>query len=163
MRSLLLGETLGVPFESWDKWLLCDRAQAVPCESVSPLTPYTRSTAHQGGWQWRIPLQHRIGNGMVYSSAHMSDEQAAERLLEGLDGAPLGDPRPIRFAPGRRVRSWEKNFVAIGLSSGFLEPLESTRIHLIQTAILRLIALFPGGGVTEADRQEYNAQTRFEF
>jgi tryptophan halogenase len=163
MRSLLLGEALQVPFESWDKWLLCDRAQAVPCESVSPLTPYTRSTAHGGGWQWRIPLQHRIGNGMVYSSAHLSDQQAAEQLLAGLDGKPQADPRPIRFTPGRRIRSWEKNVVAIGLSSGFLEPLESTSIHLIQTAILRLIALFPGSGVTDADRREYNSQTRFEF
>jgi tryptophan halogenase len=163
MRSLLLGEALQVPFEAWDRWLLCDRAQAVPCASVSKLTPYTRSTAHKDGWQWRIPLQHRIGNGIVYASAHLTDEQAADRLLTSLDGAVQADPRPIRFSPGRRMRSWEKNVVAIGLSSGFLEPLESTSIHLIQTAILRLIALFPGGGVTDADRREYNSQTRFEF
>jgi tryptophan halogenase len=163
MRSLLLGGALGVPFESWDKWLLCDRAQAVPCASVSPLTPYTRSTAHGAGWQWRIPLQHRIGNGVVYASAQMSDEAAAEHLLGNLDGAPLADPRPISFTAGRRARSWEKNVVAIGLSSGFLEPLESTSIHLIQTAILRLIALFPGAGVREADQREYNVQTNFEL
>jgi tryptophan halogenase len=163
MRSLLLGEALQVPFEPWDRWLLCDRAQAVPCASVSKLTPYTRSTAHKDGWQWRIPLQHRIGNGVVYASAHLTDEQAAERLLAGLDGAAQAEPRPIRFTPGRRIKSWEKNVVAIGLSSGFLEPLESTSIHLIQTAILRLIALFPGRGVTDADRREYNSQTRFEF
>lgn len=163
MRSLLLGEALGVPYESWDKWLLCDRAQAVPSEAATPITPYTRSTAVEGGWQWRIPLQHRIGNGIVYSSHHMSDETASERLLSGLDGAALSDPRPIRFAPGRRASAWERNVVAIGLASGFLEPLESTSIHLIQTAILRLIALFPGAGILEADRKEYNLQTRVEF
>ena len=163
MRSILLGGALGVPYESWDKWLLCDRAQAVPCASVDPLTPYTRSTAHSAGWQWRIPLQHRIGNGVVYASAHMSDEAAAQHLLANLDGEPLADPRPISFTAGRRTRSWEKNVVAIGLSSGFLEPLESTSIHLIQTAILRLIALFPGAGIREADQREYNLQTNFEL
>jgi tryptophan halogenase len=163
MRSMLLGGALGIAFESWDKWLLCDRAQAVPCASVSPLTPYTRSTAHAFGWQWRIPLQHRIGNGMVYSSAHISDDAAAQHLLARLDGTPLADPRPISFGAGRRSRSWAKNVVAIGLSSGFLEPLESTSIHLIQTAILRLIALFPGAGIKEADQREYNLQTNLEF
>lgn len=163
MRSLLLGDALGVGFESWDKWLLCNRALAVPCESVTPLTPYTRSTARTGGWQWRIPLQHRIGNGQVYSSSYISDEAAAEQLMTNLDGRPLADPRPIRFQPGKRHRAWEKNVVAVGLSSGFLEPLESTSIHLIQTAILRLIALFPGAGFRDADREEYNRQTDFEF
>ena len=163
MRGLLIGQTLGVGYEEWSKWLVCDRALAVPCESVSPLTPYTRSTAHGGGWQWRIPLQHRIGNGHVYSSAHTSDDEAAAILLANLDGRPLGDPRPVRFTPGKRHRAWEKNVVAIGLSSGFLEPLESTSIHLIQTAILRLIALFPGAGVKPADVAEYNRQTDFEY
>ena len=163
MRALLIGQTLGVGYEHWSKWLLCDRALAVPCESVTPLTPYTRSTAHGGGWQWRIPLQHRIGNGHVYSSAHVSDEEAMVTLLGNLDGRPLADPRPVKFAPGKRDRAWEKNVVAIGLSSGFLEPLESTSIHLIQTGILRLVALFPGQGFNAADIAEYNRQHDFEF
>ena len=163
MRSLLLGGTLGVGYEDWSHWLPCDRALAVPCESVAPLTPYTRSTARPHGWQWRIPLQHRIGNGHVYSSAGTSDEAAADLLLANLDGRPLADPRPVRFVPGKRRRAWEKNVVAIGLAGGFLEPLESTSIHLIQTGLFRLIALFPGGGVTEADRAEYNRQTDTEY
>ena len=163
MRALLLGQTLGVGYEEWSHWLPCDRALAVPCESVAPLTPYTRSTARAAGWQWRIPLQHRIGNGHVYSSAHISDDEAADVLLANLDGPALADPRPVRFTPGRRHRSWERNVVAIGLSSGFLEPLESTSIHLIQTAILRLVALFPGAGINAADVAEYNRQTSFEF
>ncbi|MFL0418231.1 tryptophan halogenase family protein [Sphingomonas sp. 179-I 2A4 NHS] len=163
MRALLLGQTLGVGYEEWSHWLPCDRALAVPCESVAPLTPYTRSTARAAGWQWRIPLQHRIGNGHVYSSAHISDDEAADVLLANLDGPALADPRPVRFTPGRRDKSWERNVVAIGLSSGFLEPLESTSIHLIQTAILRLVALFPGAGINAADVAEYNRQTSFEF
>jgi tryptophan halogenase len=163
MRSLLLGQALGVGYEAWTHWLPCDRALAVPCESVSPLTPYTRSTARSAGWQWRIPLQHRIGNGHVYSSAHITDHDAAEVLLANLDGRPLADPRTVRFTPGKRHRAWEKNVVAVGLASGFLEPLESTSIHLIQTAILRLLALFPRAGFDDADRDEYNRQTDFEF
>jgi tryptophan halogenase len=163
MRSLLLGEAMGVGFEDWSQWLPCDRALAVPSESVTPLTPYTRSTARTAGWQWRIPLQHRIGNGHVYSSAYASDDEAAATLLGNLDSRPLADPRPIRFRPGKRQRAWDRNVVAIGLASGFLEPLESTSIHLIQTGILRLIALFPGGDFREADREEYNRQTDFEY
>jgi tryptophan halogenase len=163
MRGLLIGQALGVGYEDWSRWLLCDRAQAVPCESMSPLTPYTRSTAREAGWQWRIPLQHRIGNGHVYSSAHLSDDEAASVLLANLDGKPLADPRPVRFRPGKRDRAWERNVVAIGLSSGFLEPLESTSIHLIQTGILRLVALFPGQGFNAADIAEYNRQADFEY
>lgn len=163
MRGLLIGGALGVGYEDWSHWLPCDRALAVPCESVSPLTPYTRSTAHEFGWQWRIPLQHRIGNGMVYSSAAVSDDEAAARLLGNLDGAPLRDPMPVRFQPGRRERAWEKNVVAIGLASGFLEPLESTSIHLIQTGIFRLVGLFPGQGFNAADIDEYNRQSAFEY
>ena len=163
MRALLIGGALGVGYEDWSHWLPCDRALAVPCESVSPLIPYTRSTAREAGWQWRIPLQHRIGNGHVYSSSFTTDEEAAETLLANLDGAPLADPRPVRFAPGRRKQSWARNVVAIGLSSGFLEPLESTSIHLIQTGILRLVALFPGRGFNPADIAEYNRQSRFEY
>ncbi|GAA0737533.1 tryptophan halogenase family protein [Sphingomonas japonica] len=163
MRALLIGEALGVGYEDWSEWLLCDRALAVPCESAPELTPYTRATARDAGWQWRIPLQHRIGNGHVYASALMSDEAAADTLLANLDGRPLADPRPVRFRPGKRHRAWEKNVVAIGLASGFLEPLESTSIHLIQTAILRLVALFPGDGIRTADVAEYNRQTDFEM
>lgn len=163
MRGLLIGDAMGVGYEDWSQWLLCDRALAVPCESAPELTPYTRSTAHRNGWQWRIPLQHRIGNGMVYSSAHQNDDEAAALLLAGLDGKPLKDPMPVRFRPGRRQRSWEKNVVAIGLSSGFLEPLESTSIHLIQTAIFRLIGMFPGQAFDPADIAEYNAQSVYEM
>ncbi len=163
MRALLLGQTLGVGYEDWSQWLLCDRALAVPCESLAPLTPYTRSTAHGSGWQWRIPLQHRTGNGHVYASAQISDDEAADTLLRNLDGEPLADPRPVKFAPGKRHKAWDKNVVAIGLSSGFLEPLESTSIHLIQTGILRLVALFPGRGFNDADIAEYNRQHDFEF
>ena len=163
MRGLLIGGALGIEYESWSKWLICDRALAVPCESVSPLTPYTRCTTRSAGWQWRIPLQHRIGNGYVYSSNHISDDEAAETLLANLDGKAIGDPRPVRFAPGRRERVWEKNVVAIGLSAGFLEPLESTSIHFIQTGIHRLLAMFPGTNFSEADIAEYNRQARFEM
>ncbi|MFM5916532.1 MAG: tryptophan halogenase family protein [Novosphingobium sp.] len=162
-RALLLGGAMGVGYEDWNQWLLCNRALAVPCESAPELTPYTRSTAHANGWQWRIPLQHRIGNGMVYAAEHQSDDEAAKLLLGNLDGKPLKDPMPVRFRPGRRHRSWEKNVVAIGLSSGFLEPLESTSIHLIQTAIFRLIALFPARGFDAADIAEYNRQSTFEI
>ena len=163
MRALLIGQALGIGYDDWSHWLLCDRALAVPCESAPVLTPYTRSTARSFGWQWRIALQHRIGNGHVYSSAHLGDDEAASVLLANLDGRPLGDPRPVRFAPGKRRKAWEKNVVALGLASGFLEPLESTSIHLIQTGILRLIALFPGTGFNAADIDEYNRQTDFEY
>lgn len=162
-RGLLIGSSLEVRYESWDRWLLCDRAVAVPCGSVSPLTPYTRSTAKRLGWQWRIPLQHRIGNGYVFSSAMLSDDEAADILMQSLDGAPLADPRPVGFTPGRRERVWEKNVLAIGLAAGFLEPLESTSIHLIQTAIHRLLAMFPAEGFSAPDIAEYNRQTRDEY
>ena len=163
MRALLIGDSLGVGYEDWNQWLLCDRAQAVPCASVSPITPYTRSTAKKAGWQWRIPLQHRIGNGYVYASNLISDEEVAESLVADLDGEKLADPRPVRFRPGRRLKAWEKNVVSIGLSSGFLEPLESTSIHLIQTGIHKLLALFPATGFSGPDIEEYNRQARFEF
>ncbi|NUT01050.1 MAG: tryptophan 7-halogenase [Sphingomonas sp.] len=163
MRALLIGDALGVGYEHWNKWLLCNRALAVPSESVSPVTPYVRCTTRSAGWQWRIPLQHRIGNGYVYSSDLISDEDAAATLMSTLDGAPLADPRPVRFAPGLRSKAWEKNVVSIGLSSGFLEPLESTSIHLIQTGIHKLLALFPATGFSQADIDEYNRQARFEF
>jgi tryptophan 7-halogenase len=163
MRALLIGDALGIGYESWNHWLPCDRAMAVPCASVEPVTPYTRSTARRSGWQWRIPLQHRIGNGYVYASSLIGDDEVADTLLANLDGEPMADPRPVRFAPGRRLKSWEKNVIAIGLSSGFLEPLESTSIHLIQTAIHRVLAMFPGEGFAEVDIEEFNRQARTEY
>lgn len=155
-RSLLLGQALGVPYRSWKQWLPCDAAYAVPCASSGPPTPYTRSTAEAGGWRWRIPLQHRIGNGHVFSSAHTDNEVALQRLMEGLDAPPTGEPRLIRFAAGRRERMWDKNCVAIGLSSGFIEPLESTSIHLIQQGIIRLLALFPDQSLNPVEVDKYN-------
>ena len=143
LRALLIEGTLQAGFEDWSHWLPCDRALAVPCERVADPIPYTRATAHPFGWQWRIPLQHRTGNGMVYSSAFASDDEVQAALMANLDGKPLADPRPIKFRTGRRKKSWVKNVVAIGLSSGFLEPLESTSIHLIQSGIAKLLSLFP--------------------
>lgn len=162
-HALLIGKTLNEGFEDWSDWLLCDRAIAVPCENAEVLSPYTRSTARCSGWQWRIPLQHRIGNGHVYSSQFIDDERATEVLMNNLDGKPLAEPRMVKFTPGRRKRAFVKNCVAIGLSSGFLEPLESTSIHLIQTGILRLLALFPAKGFNQADINEYNKQSESEY
>ncbi|MFT3997282.1 MAG: tryptophan 7-halogenase [Asticcacaulis sp.] len=162
-RGLLIAQTLGVGFEDWSQWLPCDRALAVPCEGSTNLTPYTRSTAREAGWQWRIPLQHRIGNGHVYSSRFTDDETAADRLMSTLDGKALADPKPIRFIPGKRLKTFEKNVVALGLASGFLEPLESTSIHLIQTAILRLVSLFPAADFDPVSIREFNRQTDAEY
>ncbi|TPG49374.1 tryptophan halogenase family protein [Sphingomonas glacialis] len=155
-RSLLLGDALRVPFTSWQHWLPCDRAWAVPSARQGPLTPYTRATADTAGWRWRIPLQHRVGNGYVYSSAHIDDDAARDALLAGLEGTALGEPRQLRFVAGRRDRLWEKNCIAIGLSGGFLEPLESTSIHLIQSGITRLMTLFPDTGFSTVETAEYN-------
>ncbi|MDM4764647.1 tryptophan halogenase family protein [Pelomonas sp. SE-A7] len=162
-RGLLIEQLLETGYEDWTHWLPCDRALAVPCESAPVLTPYTRSTAHKAGWQWRIPLQHRIGNGHVYCSNAISDDEAAATLLANLDGKPLADPRMIKFKTGMRNKSWVKNVVAIGLSSGFLEPLESTSIHLIQASIQQLIDFFPDQGFSATDVEEFNRQSRFHF
>ncbi|MEH3120642.1 MAG: tryptophan 7-halogenase [Sphingomonas phyllosphaerae] len=162
-RSLLLGEALGVPFVSWQHWLPCDRALAVPSASTTPLLPYTRATAEPGGWRWRIPLQHRVGNGHVYASAFVDDQRAADALLGGLDGAALGEPRALRFTAGVRERLWERNCVAIGLAGGFLEPLESTSIHLIQSGIARLMSLFPGDAHAAVERDTYNRLLSTEY
>jgi tryptophan halogenase len=129
--ALLFDKTLQVPFEDWSKWLVCDRAIAVPSQRAETLLPYTRSTAKPAGWQWRIPLQHRIGNGYVYSSEHISEDEATTALLRDIDTDTIAQPRTLRFKAGRRTRSWQGNCVAVGLSSGFLEPLESTSIYLI--------------------------------
>jgi tryptophan halogenase len=159
----LLTEKLGTGYEAWTHWLPCDRALAVPCARVADPLPYTRSTARPAGWQWRIPLQHRTGNGYVYSSAHVSDDEAAATLLASLDGEPGGDPRPLRFVTGRRKRAWNRNVIAIGLASGFLEPLESTSIHLIQTAISKLLSWFPDCDFDSALIAEYNRQVDAEM
>jgi tryptophan 7-halogenase len=162
-RGLLIEEAVGSGFENWRHWLPCDRALALPCASASTLTPYTRATAHRAGWQWRIPLQHRIGNGHVYCSAHMSDDEAAAVLHAHLDGAALGEPRQLRFTTGRRKAFWHRNVVALGLAAGFIEPLESTSIHLIQSAVERLLKFLPNGPIQAADVAAYNAQTIFEW
>lgn len=162
-RSLLLGDALAVPFLDWSHWLPCDRAVALPSKAGGAFTPHTQSFAHRAGWRWRIPLQHRIGNGIVYQSTEMSDEEAADTLLAALDGEPLAEPRLIRFTAGRRARLWEKNCVAIGLAGGFLEPLESTSIHLIQSALFRLLALWPLSPSDETSAREFNRLSAEEY
>jgi tryptophan 7-halogenase len=162
-RGLLIEQVLKTGYEDWSHWLPCDRAIAVPCASVAPLTPYTRATARAAGWQWRIPLQHRIGNGHVHSSRHISEDEATAVLMAHLDGEPLAEPRTLRFVTGKRKKSWNKNVVAVGLASGFLEPLESTSIHLIQSTIARLLAHFPDGGHDPVLVDEFNAEADFEM
>jgi tryptophan halogenase len=162
-HSLLMDKILGVPFEDWSSWLVCDRAAALPCERTEPLLPYTRSTAKEAGWQWRIPLQHRTGNGYVYCSRYLSDDEAVASLKSDLDGAPTGEPRLLRFRAGRRKRSWEGNCISIGLASGFLEPLESTSIYLIQVAIMALMKLFPGKEPDPALVDEFNRLVDYEY
>jgi tryptophan 7-halogenase len=162
-RGLLIEQTLKSGFEDWSKWLPCDRAFAVPCELGGDHLPLTRSTARPAGWQWRIPLQHRIGNGYVYSSAHVSDDEAAATLLANLDGQPLADPRPLRFKAGHRRKPWIKNVVSLGLAAGFLEPLESTSIHLVQTGIAQLMTLFPSRKFDTLEIDRFNAQTIQEY
>ncbi|HEU4654574.1 MAG TPA: tryptophan halogenase family protein [Steroidobacteraceae bacterium] len=162
-RGLLIEQTLKTGYEDWNQWLLCDRAAAVQTESVGPAVPYTRVIAHQAGWRWRIPLQHRVGNGLVYSSRFESDEQATDELMRSIEGKNIADPRVIRFRPGRRLRVWNKNVLALGLASGFVEPLESTSIHVVMTGVIRLIQLFPFGGVTQSFADEYNDQARTEM
>ena len=164
-RGLLIEEACHAGYEDWSRWLPCDRALAVPCAhgSSGGVTPYTRSTARAAGWQWRIPLQHRIGNGYVYSSAHISDDEAAATLLANLDGAPLAEPRPLRFTTGRRKRAWVGNVVAIGLAAGFMEPLESTSLHLVQTGLQRLLALWPDRDCDPLGAAEFNRMTATEW
>lgn len=162
-RGLLIEDTLKTGYEEWTHWLPCDRAIAVPCEKIEDAAPYTRSTAHTAGWQWRIPLQHRTGNGHVYSSPYMDDDEAQRILLDNLDGAPLADPRLLRFTTGRRKLFWNKNCLAIGLSAGFMEPLESTSLHLIQSGIMRFLALFPDRDNGQVLRDEYNKNTATEY
>ena len=155
-RALLIGEALGVPFQDWSHWLPCNRALAMPTQRIAPPLPYTRAWARSAGWQWRIPLQHRTGNGLVWCSAFMDEEDAHEALLAGLDAAPLTDPRALRFTTGRRAQTWSHNVVAIGLAAGFMEPLESTNLHLIQTSISRLVQWFPNANIAPAGRTRFN-------
>lgn len=162
-KGLLINEALGVPYENWSHWLPCDRAVAVPCKQNMAPYPYTRSTAQEAGWTWRIPLQHRIGNGHVYCSKHCEDDQALSSLRAQLDGEPIAEPNFLRFVTGRRARLWEKNCVALGLASGFLEPLESTSIHLIQTGIVKLLGLFPDKTMNQACINKFNKESVFEM
>jgi tryptophan halogenase len=162
-HGLLIEQALKTGYEDWTHWLPCDRAVAVPSESVAPLVPYTRATAHAAGWQWRIPLQHRIGNGHVFCSRFISDDEATSTLLANLDGKPLADPRLLRFTTGRRRKFWNRNCIALGLAAGFLEPLESTSIHLIQSGLTQLAAVFPDASFDPVDAGEYNRIQLAEF
>ncbi|OYW78702.1 MAG: tryptophan halogenase, partial [Asticcacaulis sp. 32-58-5] len=162
-RGLLIEGALKAGYEDWTHWLPCDRAIAVPCASTETLLPYTRATAHSAGWQWRIPLQHRIGNGHVFCSAFMGEDEARDILMKNLDGKALADPRTLTFTTGRRKASWVKNCVAFGLSSGFMEPLESTSIHLVQSGMTRFLKFFPDKGFSPLEIAEYNRLTRHEY
>ncbi|MDT8408854.1 MAG: tryptophan halogenase family protein [Wenzhouxiangellaceae bacterium] len=162
-RGLLIEHALKTGYTDWSHWLPCDRAAAVPSQRSTPLVPFTRSIARKAGWQWRIPLQHRTGNGHVYCSRFISDDEAVSTLLANLDGEPAAEPRLLHFTTGHRNRFWNRNCVAIGLSAGFMEPLESTSIHLIQSGISRLLNLFPNTGFDADLAQEYNRQTQFEY
>ena len=162
-RGLLIEQTLKAGFEDWRHWLPTDSAIAVQTKAVGPAVPYTRAIAHRAGWQWRIPLQHRVGNGLVFASEHMDEESAQALLRERLEGEMLTEPRLIRFKAGRRRKVWDRNCIALGLASGFIEPLESTSIHLIMIAVTRLIQSFPFGGVNAAVTARFNDQSAREL
>lgn len=162
-RGLLTKQVLNTGYEDWSNFLPANSALAVPTERFEKTLPYTRSIAHHVGWQWRIPLTHRNGNGIVYSNDYMSDEEAERTLMSNLDTTPLAEPRKISFCTGRTKLQWNKNVVAVGLSSGFLEPLESTSIHLIQSAIVRLLKMFPNEGIFQSTIDHYNAESKLEF
>ena len=162
-RGLLIEDALKTGWTDWSHWLPCDRAIAVPCEPTLPWLPYTRSTAQAAGWQWRIPLQNRIGNGHVFCSSQMEEDAAQDILLASLDGKPTAEPRIIRFTTGIRKQAWHRNVVAIGLSSGFIEPLESTSIHLIQTGINRLLDYLPVASFGQGDRSNFNRRATYEM
>lgn len=164
-RSLLLGQELDEEWEDWSRWLPCDRAAAMPClHPTGELRPYTTATAMPAGWRWQIPLQHRMGNGYVFSSAFIDEDEACESIRSAAEGEAMADPRVLRFRTGRRKRSWSRNVIGIGLSSGFLEPLESTSIYLAQMAITYLIELFPEQGrIDPRDRDEFNRLVDMEY
>ena len=162
-RGLLIEQTLHTGYDDWSHWLPCDSAVAVQTKAVGPPIPYTRSIARDAGWQWRIPLQSRVGNGLVFCSRYLSDDEAIQTILDNVEGEPITEPRVIKFRTGQRRKHWNKNCVAMGLASGFIEPLESTSIHLIQRAITRLIQMFPYAGVREPEINEFNTQMDFEI
>jgi tryptophan 7-halogenase len=162
-RALLIGDALNVGYEGWSHWLASDSAVAVQTTATEAPPPYTRAIAHPSGWQWRIPLQHRMGNGLVYSGRYLSDDEARHLLVSNLTGEMITEPKLLKYQTGRRVQSWHKNCVALGLSSGFIEPLESTSIHLVMTAIIRLIKLFPFSDNSAALTDRYNRETSMEL
>ena len=159
----MIEQTLKTGYRDWSHWLPCDSAVAVQTEALIEAIPYTRSIAHESGWQWRIPLQNRVGNGMVYCSQYLEDDEARQKLLKNIAGGRLTDPLTIKFRTGRRLQNWNKNCIALGLASGFLEPLESTSIHLIQRGVLRLMQMFPITGIRQPDIAEYNKQSLLEI
>ena len=161
-RGLLIEQTLKAGWEDWSHWLRSDSAVAVQSESVALPMPYTRSTARSAGWQWKIPLQHRVGNGIVYCSHYLGDDQATKLLLDNIDGKPITEPRTLKFKTGRRLKQWQGNCLALGLASGFLEPLESTSIHMIQNSLIRFIKLFPAGEINQAEVDQFNEDVRLE-
>ncbi len=162
-RGVLIEGALQTGYEDWTRWLPCDRAVAVPCERTGPFSSHTLATARDVGWQWRIPLQHRVGNGYVYCSNFIQDDEAQQKLMSSLEGRALRDPLPLRFTTGRRRLSWNKNCVAIGLAAGFLEPLESSGIYLIQRGIALLWQFFPDRRFSQPDIDRYNRQVAFEY
>lgn len=162
-RGLLIGEAMGSAYRDWSNFLPCDRALAVPCERSAAFRPFTQSMARPAGWQWRIPLQHRTGNGHVYCSSFVNDDEAAALLMANLDGKALAEPRPLRFTTGRRDRFWVGNCIALGLAAGFMEPLESTSIHLVQAGIARLLDYLPGASIEPAARDQFNRLSVFEW
>ncbi len=162
-RGLLIEQTLHAGYDDWSHWLPCDSAVAVQTESVGAPIPYTRAIARDAGWQWRIPLQSRVGNGLVYCSRYLSDDEATQTILDNVEGDTITEPRVIKFRTGQRRKHWSKNCVAMGLSCGFIEPLESTSIHLIQRSVTKLIQMFPYAGIREPEINEFNAQMDFEF
>ena len=161
-RGLLIEGALHTGYEDWSHYLPCDSAVAVQTETVGRPVPYTRSIARESGWQWRIPLQNRTGNGLVFCSKYMSDDEAVQYLLDNIEGQPITKPRVIKYKTGTRLKHWNKNCIAVGLSSGFIEPLESTGIHLFQRALVRLMQLLPQNGINQADIDEFNTQTTAE-
>lgn len=161
-KGLLIEEALHTGYDDWSHYLPCDSAVAVQTEMVEEPIPYTRSIARDSGWQWRIPLQNRTGNGLVFCSKYMSDDEAIKTLLDNIEGKPINTPRVIKYKTGARRKHWNKNCIAVGLASGFIEPLESTGIHLFQKAVVRLMQLFPHSGINQTDVDEYNQQTKLE-
>jgi tryptophan halogenase len=162
-RGLLIEEALHTGYLDWSRWLPCNRAWAMPSANAGDPPPYTRASARNAGWQWRIPLQHRVGNGYVYSSEFVSDDEAAHTLRSNLEGAALADPRPLKFTAGMRKKFWNRNVVALGLSGGFLEPLESTSIHLIQSGLAKLLTMFPDQGIEPLLVDEFNRQSMLQY